>query len=55
MMESVREALSERDLLVYVASANAPFTEAEREALDMVKKSGAPIILVLNKIDTVKD
>jgi GTP-binding protein Era len=54
MMESVREALSERDLLVYVASANAPFTEAEGEALDMIKKSGAPIILALNKIDAVK-
>src|SRR5580658_1619524 len=35
MMQSVREALSERDLLLYVAAANAPFTTAERDALDL--------------------
>src|SRR5262245_31062489 len=51
MMESVREALKERDLLLYVADAKAPFTESDKQALDLVKKSGAPVILVLNKID----
>jgi GTPase len=55
MMESVREALGERDLLLYVADAALPFTEADREALDLLKKSGAPVFLILNKIDLVKD
>lgn len=55
MMASVRDALSERDLLLYVAAANAPFTAAERDALDMIGKAGAPVLLVLNKIDTVKN
>jgi len=39
MMDSVREALDQRDLLLYVADSTAPFTTADREALDMVKKS----------------
>ena len=55
MMDSVREALGERDLLLYVASARQPFTDADCEALDLVKKSTAPVFLVLNKIDLLKD
>ena len=55
MMASVREALGERDLLLYVADATAPFTTADREALDLVKKSDTPVFLVLNKTDLVKE
>jgi len=55
MMESVREALDERDLLLYVADATVRFAESDREALDLVKKSGTEVFLVLNKIDRVKD
>ncbi len=54
MMESVREALHERDLLLYVADATGGFTESDREALRLVRKSGSPVLLVLNKIDRVK-
>ena len=53
MMISVRDALDERDLLVFVADATERFTDADREALDLVKKSGTPVLLVLNKIDRV--
>jgi len=55
MMQSVREALHERDLLLYVADGRSPFTASDREALDLVKKSETPVFLVLNKIDIVKD
>src|SRR5438093_4869427 len=55
MMLSVREALDERDLLLYVADARERFTQADRDALDLVKKSRAPVFLVLNKIDLVRD
>lgn len=55
MMESVREALGGRDLLVYVADANAPFSSAERDALTLMKKPGSPALLVLNKIDALKN
>ena len=55
MMDSVREALQERDLLLYVADAKAPFTESDKHALDLVKKAGTPVFLVLNKIDLLRD
>ena len=55
MMDSVREALEQRDLLLYVADASAPFTVSDREALDLLKKSPTPAFLVLNKIDLLKD
>jgi GTP-binding protein Era len=55
MMVSVRDALDQRDLLLFIADATAPFTGADREALDLVRKSGAPVLLVLNKIDRVSD
>ncbi len=55
MMVSVRDALDQRDLLIFVADATARFTDADREALDMVKKSGTPVLLVANKIDRVAD
>src|SRR5262249_18646695 len=55
MMVSVRDALDQRDLLLFVADATARLGEADREALDLVKKSGTPVILVLNKIDRVSD
>src|SRR5580698_9207634 len=55
MMDSVREALSERDLLLYVAAANEPFSAAETGALKLVRSSPTPVFLVLNKIDLVKN
>jgi GTPase len=55
MMVSVRDALDQRDLLLFVADATVRFTDADREALDLVKKSGTPVLLVLNKIDRAHD
>jgi GTP-binding protein Era len=55
MMISVRDALDQRDLLIFVADATARFTDADREALDLVKKTGTPALLVANKIDRVSD
>jgi GTP-binding protein Era len=55
MMVSVRDALDQRDLLLFVADATVRFTDADREALDLVKKSGTLVLLVLNKIDRVND
>ena len=55
MMESVREALHERDLLLYVADGKAPFTEFDQRALSLLRKSETPVFLVLNKIDLLRD
>ena len=46
MMDSVREALHERDLLIYVADSKAAlFAETDRQALDLIRKSDTPVFL----------
>jgi GTP-binding protein Era len=54
MMHSVREALSERDLLIFLVDATEPFSEKDRHAVDILKKTGTPVLLVLNKTDRLK-
>jgi GTP-binding protein Era len=54
MMDSVRDALNERDLLLYLVDATQPFTEADRHAVSLLRKSESPAILVLNKADLIK-
>jgi GTP-binding protein Era len=55
MMESVRDALNERDLLLYVADASEPFSEEDPKALKLVTGTKAPVVLILNKIDRLRD
>jgi GTP-binding protein Era len=55
MMETVRAALHDRDLLLLVADAALEWNTRDAQALDLVKKAQTPTILVLNKIDLLKD
>jgi GTP-binding protein Era len=55
MMDTVRAALEERDLLLLVVDSTEPPGEEDRRAVDLVHKSGTPVVLVLNKIDLVKE
>lgn len=55
MMQSVRVAAQDRDLLLFLADSLAPFGEQDRHAVNLVKKSGAPAILLLNKVDRLGD
>jgi GTP-binding protein Era len=55
MMETVREALEHRDLLIYLADASAPSADAEMEGIELIRSAGTPAILALNKIDRVQD
>jgi len=55
MMESVRTALEERDLLLYLVDATEPVSPAEREAVRLVFETHTPTLLVLNKIDRLRD
>jgi GTP-binding protein Era len=55
MMEMVRAALHDRDLLLFVADAARDFVQADAHAVDLLKKAETPVILVLNKIDLLKD
>lgn len=54
MMESIRAALDERDLLIYVVDATREPGEAEQEGIELVKRSATPALLALNKVDRVK-
>jgi len=55
LMDAVRAAVEERDLLLLVADAARPLGKEDRQAIDLARKSQAPVVLVLNKIDLVKD
>src|SRR5438477_3496999 len=55
LMHTLREALDQRDLLLYVVDAKRMIGVEDRHALDMVKKADTPVVLVLNKTDIVKD
>lgn len=51
MMETVRASLNERDVILYLGDCNAPFTEEDAQALDLLKNVSAPVLLLLTKID----
>jgi GTP-binding protein Era len=55
MMEAVRAAADHRDLLLYVADATRVAAAEDRHALDLLRTAETPALLVLNKIDLVKD
>jgi GTPase len=55
LMDTVRAALEERDLLLFVADASRPFGEEDRKAIDIARRGSTPVVLVLNKIDLVKE
>ena len=51
MMEQVRSAAQDRDVLLYVTDATRPPHSKEAKAIDLIKSTGTPTILVLNKVD----
>jgi GTP-binding protein Era len=55
LMDTVRTSLEERDLLLFVADAARGFDEEDRKAVDLVRRTETPVVLVLNKIDLVKE
>lgn len=55
MMEAISEALDGKDVLLYLADVTLPFTPQDEEALGVLSGTDTPVILVLNKIDRVKE
>ena len=55
MMDEVRNALNERDVLLFLVDASVPFSEVDRKAVSILQRSDAPAIVVFNKIDLVKE
>ncbi len=55
MMETVRLALEDRDVVLLIADATAPFGEEEKKVAELLANVKAPVLLVLNKIDRVEE
>ncbi len=55
MMDTVRGALPDRDLLLFLTDATRAPSEEDQHAVSLLKKTPTPVILVANKIDLVKD
>ncbi len=53
MMQEVREALESRDLILLIVDVTQPFGAGDQFTLDLVKKAGGPVFLLLNKIDRI--
>jgi GTP-binding protein Era len=55
MMTAVHDALLGVDLVCLIRDATAPTGNGDRFVLDLVKQSGKPALLLLNKTDKLKD
>jgi GTPase len=51
MMQEIHEALESRDLVLLVADATEKFGPGDQQVLELVRRSGSPVFLLLNKID----
>lgn len=54
------EALTQRfvprsDLVLFVTSADRPFTESEREFIAQIREYGKKVVIVINKVDLLRD
>lgn len=54
MMDTVRGALADRDLILFIADATRPVAQEDERAVSALRKS-SNAMLVLNKIDRVSD
>ena len=50
-----RDFVPRADLVLFVTSADRPFTETERAFLDAIRDWGKKIVLVVNKVDIFRD
>lgn len=55
MLTRIREALHGRDLLLFLVDATRPFHPVDEQALQWIRDAGVPCLLLLNKIDLLKD
>ena len=55
MMDTVRTALEDRDVLLYVADVTAPSSTEDSDAVSVLKNLSTPVLLLANKIDRVQD
>lgn len=51
MMQEIHAALESRDLILLMVDATQHFGPGDQHVLELVKRSGGPVFLLLNKID----
>ncbi|MDD6735323.1 MAG: GTPase Era [Clostridiales bacterium] len=54
MVKTANESMNEMDVVVFVVDASRRMSDTEREIAKNIGKTGAPCILVINKVDSVK-
>jgi small GTP-binding protein len=52
--ELTREFIPRADLVLFVTSADRPFTESERNFLELIREWGKKVVIVLNKVDLLE-
>jgi GTP-binding protein Era len=55
MMDTVRGALDQRDVLLFLVDASEHVSRADHHAVSLIRGSSAPVLAVFNKIDLLKD
>ncbi|MFN3324578.1 MAG: GTPase Era [Bryobacteraceae bacterium] len=55
MMDTLRPAVADRDLLLFIVDATEPVTQEDEQAVDLIRKAECPVFLLANKIDRLKD
>jgi len=55
MMDVVRSALEQRDLILYLTDCTVPFGPPEKEALNVLSKVSTPALLLVTKVDLLQD
>lgn len=53
--ELTREFIPRSDLVLFVTSADRPFTESERQFMEHIREWGKKIVIVVNKRDLMED
>jgi GTPase len=54
MVQEIHAALESRDLVLLIVDALEKFRPADEHVIELVKKTGAPVFLLLNKIDKLQ-
>jgi small GTP-binding protein len=53
--EITQEFVPRSDLVLFVTSADRPFTESERTFLERIRSWGKKVVIIINKIDILED
>jgi small GTP-binding protein len=53
--ELTRDFIPRADLVLFVTSADRPFTESERGFLELIREWGKKVVIVLNKVDLLEE